>query len=86
MRGLSVSPGIVAAVKADVASITAWQVGTYGLMAIIQFLCFKPAFGGVAPVASPEFWFAMQIAMLGGYVTSYPVNWWLIRSGVKEKM
>lgn len=86
MRGLSVGAGIVAAVKADIASITAWQVGMYGLMAIIQFLWFKPAFGGVAPVASPEFWFAMQLAMLGGFVTSYPVNWWLIRSGVKEKM
>jgi len=28
----------------------------------------------------------MQIAMLCGFVTSYPVNWWLLRSGVKEKM
>ena len=32
------------------------------------------------------FWFMMQIAMLAGFVTSYPVNWWLLRSGVKEKM
>nr|WP_310041656.1 DUF4396 domain-containing protein [Paraburkholderia caribensis] len=24
--------------------------------------------------------------MLAGFATSYPVNWWLIRSGVKEKM
>lgn len=86
MRGLSVGAGIVAAIKADIASITAWQVGMYGLMAIIQFLWFKPVFGGIAPVASPEFWFAMQLAMLGGFATSYPVNWWLIRAGVKEKM
>ncbi|WP_405083923.1 DUF4396 domain-containing protein [Paraburkholderia caribensis] len=28
----------------------------------------------------------MQLAMLAGFATSYPVNWWLIRSGVKEKM
>jgi hypothetical protein len=86
MRGLSVGAGVVAAVKADIASITAWQVGMYGLMAIIQFLWFKPAYGGIAKVASPEFWFAMQLAMLAGFATSYPVNWWLIRSGVKEKM
>lgn len=86
MRDLSPAEGIAAALKADIASITAWQVGMYGLMAIIQFGWFKSAFGGMAPVASPEFWFAMQAAMLGGFVTSYPVNWWLIRIGVKEAM
>ena len=26
----------------------------------------------------------MQIAMLCGFVTIYPVNWWLIISGLKE--
>ncbi|MDR6383807.1 DUF4396 domain-containing protein [Paraburkholderia caribensis] len=46
MRGLSVGAGVVAAVKADIASITAWQMGMYGLMAIIQFLWFEPAYGG----------------------------------------
>lgn len=86
MRSLSVGAGVRAAAKADIASITAWQVGMYGLMAAIQFLWFRPAYGGVAKVASPEFWFAMQLAMLAGFATSYPVNWWLIRSGVKEKM
>ncbi len=86
MRNLSAWQGLLAALKADVASITAWQLGMYGLMAIIQFLWFMPSYGGIAKVASPEFWFAMQLAMLAGFATSYPVNWWLIRSGVKEKM
>lgn len=86
MRGLSVGAGVLAAIKADFASIAAWQLGMYGLMAIIQFLWFKPSYGSVAKVASTEFWFAMQLAMLAGFVTSYPVNWWLIRSGAKEKM
>lgn len=86
MRGLSVGAGLLAAVKADIASITAWQIGMYGLMAVIQFVWFKPAYGGIANVASTEFWFAMQLAMLAGFATSYPVNWWLIRAGVKEKM
>lgn len=36
--------------------------------------------------ASFEFWFMMQIAMLCGFATSYPVTWWLIRSGIKEPM
>ncbi len=29
---------------------------------------------------------AMPLAMMAGFVTSYPVNWWLVSSGVKEKM
>ena len=37
-------------------------------------------------VATPEFWFAMQIAMLAGFATAFPTNWWLIRKGLKEKM
>ncbi|MCB2055886.1 MAG: DUF4396 domain-containing protein [Geminicoccaceae bacterium] len=86
MRELSVSAGIGQALKADIASISAWQIGMYGLMAIIQFAWFAASYGGVAPVDSPEFWFAMQLAMLAGFCTSFPVNWMLIRIGVKEKM
>jgi len=86
MRDLSVKQGIVQALKADIASISSWQVGMYGLMAIIQFLIFRPAFGGTAEVDTPEFWFAMQAAMIAGFCTAYPVNWLLIRGGLKEQM
>jgi hypothetical protein len=58
----------------------------YGGMALIQFRWFHPSFGGIAPATSPELWFAMQLAMLAGFVTSYPANWWLIRTGLKEWM
>jgi hypothetical protein len=58
----------------------------YGLMVFAQFYIFRPLFGDVAAVNSPEFWFTMQIAMLAGFITSYPVNWWLIKIGVKERM
>jgi hypothetical protein len=27
------------------------------------------------------FWFLTQAGMLLGFVTTYPVNWWLIRHG-----
>ncbi|MBR0553781.1 DUF4396 domain-containing protein [Sphingomonadaceae bacterium LXI357] len=86
MRDLGVGEGIWAAVKADTLSITSWQVGMYGLMAIGQFLWFKPAYGGVAEVNTPEFWWLMQIAMLAGFATAYPTNWWLVKAGLKEKM
>ncbi|MGH7023514.1 MAG: DUF4396 domain-containing protein [Caulobacteraceae bacterium] len=86
MRDLSVKDGILQALKADAASITSWQVGMYGCMAAVQFLWFRPVYGHIAEVATPEFWFAMQIAMLCGFVTAYPVNWLLVKYGVKEKM
>lgn len=86
MRGLGFWPGIRAALKADTLSITAWQVGMYGLMAVLQLAVLAPLFGGTASVLTPEFWFAMQLAMLAGFCTSYPVNAWLIRKGIKERM
>ncbi len=37
MWGLSPGKGLVAALKADALSLIAWQVGMYGLMALVQF-------------------------------------------------
>jgi hypothetical protein len=31
-------------------------------------------------------WFLMQIGMIVGFVTAYPMNWRLIRNGTKEAM
>ena len=80
MRKLGPGEGIVAAIKADTLSLTAWQLGMYGTMALVQF--------GIARVKadSVEFWFAMQVAMLAGFAVSYPVNAWLLKTGLKEKM
>lgn len=86
MRGLSFGEGIVAAVKADTLSLTAWQVGMYGFMALAQFYLFRTLIGVSLEPNAAEFWFMMQIAMLCGFVTSYPVNWWLIKFGIKETM
>ncbi len=86
MRQLSVRQGIVAALKADTLSLAAWQIGMYCLMAYLQFVVFENSFHGPAPVNSVEFWSEMQLSMLAGFVTSYPMNWWLIRAGIKESM
>jgi hypothetical protein len=86
MRGLAFGPGLLAAIKADTLSLTAWQIGMYGFMAIAHFVIFPQGFGAMLHTASPEFWFMMQIAMLCGFATAYPVNWWLIRAGIKEEM
>lgn len=86
MRGLSVVSGLVQAVKADTLSLTAWQVGMYGYMAFAHFIIFGAVYHARLRTESFEFWFMMQIAMIFGFMTSYPVNWWLIRRGVKEAM
>lgn len=82
MRGLSFKNGLVAALKADTLSLTAWQIGMYGWMAIATFLIFRREI----PKTSPVFWFMMQLAMWLGFATSYPVNWWLLRRRIKEAM
>ena len=71
------------AFQSDVLSLTAWQVGMYGWMALCIFVFFG------APAMRPDhavFWFMMQVAMLCGFAVAYPVNWLLIRAGVKEAM
>ena len=86
MRGLSPREGLRQAIKADTLSLISWQVGMYGFMAVAQFWLFRTLIGEPLEVSTPEFWFMMQIAMVCGFVTAYPVNWWLIVRGTKEAM
>lgn len=82
IRNLPVLKGIWQAIKADTLSLTAWQLGMYGWMTLVVFVIA----GHETPKSSPLFWASMQLGMLLGFCTSYPVNWWLLRSGIKEKM
>jgi len=86
MRGLSPMQGLIQALKADTLSLTAWQLGMYGFMALAHFWIFLSVWHRPIKPDMPEFWFMMQIAMLFGFFTSYPVNWWLLRTGIKEQM
>lgn len=83
MRGLSFGKGIIAAIRADTISITLFEIGMFGWMAITYFLLFpKPHLDPGMAV----FWFMMQIAMIAGFFTAVRANAWLIRKGWKEKM
>jgi Domain of unknown function (DUF4396) len=82
MRGLSLWPGLWAAIKADTLSLTAFEIGLFGWMALTYFVFFHPP---LRP-NQVEYWFMMQIGMLIGFVTAYPMNCWLIRAGIKENM
>lgn len=82
MKQLSPARGLLAALKADTLSLTAWQIGMYGWMAIATFAIFRHELEPSEPV----FWWMMQIGMLAGFATSYPVNLWLVNRGIKEAM
>jgi hypothetical protein len=82
MSDLPAGRALIEAAKADVLSLTAWQIGMYGWMAITMFVIFGHGLDKTAPV----FWFMMQIGMLVGFATSYPVNWGLVKAGIKHAM
>jgi hypothetical protein len=81
MRGLSLLPGIVAAIQADAISLTAFEVGLFAWMYVMTQLPIH----GLTPL-QPAYWFLMQIGMIIGYCTSYPANWFLVRIGIKQPM
>lgn len=83
MRGLGFRDGIKAAAKADILSLSAFEVGLFGWMAVMAFVLFPAPH--LTP-ASPVYWFLMQIGMIIGFGTAWPANVVLIKRGVKEAM
>jgi hypothetical protein len=82
-RGLGVAAGVREALKADTLSLAAFEVGLFGWMAIMQLVLFTE------PHLTPDhaaYWLLMQVGMVLGFATAYPVNVWLISRGVKEAM
>jgi len=84
MRGLGLRKGLIEAAKADIAWLTAFEIGVFGWMALMYFVFF-PAPHHLTP-AGPVYWFLMQVGMIAGFVTAWPANAWLIRAGVKKAM
>ena len=78
MRNLAPLEGIKEAAKADVLSLTAFQVGMYSWILVVYF-----GFDGRILADSVLFWWMMQIAMCFGLLTNLPVNYLLIRWGIK---
>jgi putative flippase GtrA len=70
-------------IKAARLSILAFQVGTYLWMALVYFFFFPAAH--LHP-NKPAYWLTMQVGMVLGFLTSYPMNRLLIRMRWKEGM
>ncbi len=83
MRSLSAAEALVAAIKADTLSILSFEVGLFGWMAFSYFVLFPHPH--LTPF-QPAYWFMMQVGMVLGYFTAYPMNRWLIRARWKEAM
>jgi Domain of unknown function (DUF4396) len=84
MRGLGIRAGLKAATKADFISLSAFEIGLFGWMAVMTFVLF-PAPHHLVP-SSAAFWFLMQIGMIIGFTTSWPANVWLVNRGIKVPM
>lgn len=69
------------AITADTLSILAFEVGMFAWMALAKWV-----FDALPPADDPVHWFMMQIGLVLGFFTTYPVNRWLVRIGVKGGM
>lgn len=83
MRHLPPAQALGEAIKADTLSILSFQVGMYAWMALTYFVLFPAPH--LTPM-EPGFWLMMQIAMVCGFLTTAPMNQWLVRRGIKATM
>jgi len=81
MRGLGFREGILAALKADTLALVTFEIGLFGWMAFFQLVLFP----GIQ-TTNIVYWLMMQIGMIIGFWTSYPMNALLLRLGIKEPM
>lgn len=82
MRHIHSWEGLRAVAKADTLSLISFEVGMFAWMALASKVLFQPRLEPDQTV----YWLSMQIAMVVGFATAWPVNMWLIRTGLKEAM
>lgn len=70
------------AIKADTWSLIAFEIGMFGWMVLVHYVFFIQ----MPMPTTAVFWFMMQIAMMLGFLTSYPANWILVKKGIKHAM
>jgi len=68
------------AIKADVLSLTSFEIGAFGWMVAYQV----GIWGYRLEMTTWTYWWMMQVGMVMGFATAAPVNWFLISRGIKE--
>jgi hypothetical protein len=81
-EGVGKLKGLWLAIRADTLSIVAFQVGLFGWMIVSAKLIWQPPLA----IDSSAHWWMMQVGMVIGFFSAYPVNRWLLSQGWKEKM
>jgi hypothetical protein len=71
---------IIRAAKADILSLTSFEVGLFGWMVAYQVGIWNYRL----MMTTWVYWWMMQVGMLLGFATAVPVNWWLLSKGIKE--
>lgn len=70
---------MIQAVKADILSLTAFQVGMFSWLLAVYYI-----YNGSLNAGNHVYWFMMQIGLTLGLLTTFPVNAWLIKAGIKS--
>ena len=71
--------GLGVALLTAALAILAFDVGMGAAMIFVHFVL-------MFPPTTVAFWFVMQIGLILGFLTAYPVVSWLVRRGTKEAM
>jgi hypothetical protein len=65
----------------ELLSMNMLMAGMVATMAALRTLL-----GAGTDPTTPVFWFVMSMALLVGFITAYPMNWWLVRNHLKHGM
>lgn len=71
---------LVRAAKADILSLTAFELGLFGWMVAYQVGIWNYEL----EMNTWTYWWMMQVGMVLGFITSAPINWYLLKYGIKE--
>lgn len=83
MRNLSAVEGLKAALKSDTLAIITLEIGLFAWMGLMYFVLFP--YPHLKPTEA-AYWSMMQIGMVMGFLSSYPMNRWLIKIHWKAVM
>lgn len=53
---------------------------------VVTMHSLMPHIHGSTDPLTGSFWFVMSMALIGGFILAYPINWWLVAKGLKHGM
>ncbi|MHB1681896.1 MAG: DUF4396 domain-containing protein [Bacilli bacterium] len=80
MNGTTFTQELRSAFVAEFLSLTFMVMGMFPTMAYLMTMW------NVMSPADPTFWFVMSTSILVGSLVTYPINWWMVRRGMKHGM